>query len=276
MNRALKQRMYLLSAEFINPTNWEFFVEGSAGTNYKVSFKSNGMYCNCPYVETRHQTCKHMFFIIGRICKLRLEHLNTDNHRINPFSRYPNLNETLNTVLYSRQNENSIIEPTTNNLDDESDCIICFESMNTGELHNCGTCKNHFHKDCIVRWVRCKPSCPLCRGRIKLPTTTLNQPVDAMSKLTMITETQDEKLQKVIDFLKTNYKPFFSKSENPRKPNTNETILKTKLKISENKSSNQIIQELENRTLIPYTGNNCNLSKTAIEKCRKYNCWLFC
>lgn len=61
MNRALKQRMYLLSAEFINPTYWKFDVEGSTGTNYKVTFKSTGMDCTCPFVKTRHQTCKHMF-----------------------------------------------------------------------------------------------------------------------------------------------------------------------------------------------------------------------
>jgi protein-arginine kinase activator protein McsA len=211
-----------------------------------------------------------MFFIIGRICKLRLERLNTDNHKIDPFKFRNALNETLNTVLYSRRNENPITE--TINTNQEDDCVICFESTNTGELHDCGTCKNHFHKECISRWAQSKSNCPLCRGRIYIPSNS-SQLVDVMSKLTMLNETQDEKLQKVIDFLKTNYKPFFSKSKNPRKPNTNETILKNKLEIPEDKSSNQIIQELERKAKIEYSG---VITKFAIEKCRKYNCWLFC
>jgi len=94
-----------------------------------------------------------------------------------------------------------------------------------------------------------------------------------MSKLQIKLETQEEKLEKVINFLKTTYRPFFSKSNNPRKPNTNETILKTHLVIPADKTSNQIIESLKQKASTPYTG---AISKSAIEKCCKYNCWLFC
>lgn len=170
--------------------------------------------------------------------------------------------------MYSRQTQ----QPKTqinNNIED--DCVICFESMKTGTLHNCSTCKNHFHKDCISRWTQRTRNCPLCRQRVYVQPSI--QSADAMSKLQMKTETREEKLEKVIGFLKSNYKPFFSKSERPRKPNTNETILKTRLKIPDDKTANQIIQELKLQAVIPYTG---AISKSAIEKCERYKCWLFC
>lgn len=49
-----------------------------------------------------------------------------------------------------------------------SECSICLESdvssSNGGKIQ---CCKNTFHKNCIMKWVRTgKTSCPLCRRKI--------------------------------------------------------------------------------------------------------------
>lgn len=272
MKRALEQRMYLLSAEYVSDTHWKFQVEGSTGNPYTITFRQTGMNCDCPYVQTRHQTCKHMFFIIGRICKLTLERLNTDSHHVNPFSRYPTLNEILTEVLKPKPEIANTESNSSLNIGPESneDCVICFESMKAESIHKCETCRNYFHKECLRRWNRHNPNCPLCRRRIVM--TNNNENLDPMSKLKR--ETREEKLETVINFLKTKYRPFFSNSENPRKPNTNETRLRNTLEIPDDKTSNQIIQELQQKAKV--VPNQINLSKTALEKCRRYNCWLFC
>lgn len=192
--RALKERMYLLSYTTNSFEDWEFNVEGTRGTNYNVTFNTRGMNCNCPYTSRFHKSCKHMFFIIGRICKLPLEKMTSDRYQINAFKLYPELNNSLLKTLTERRNKINETETGTkteteaeeikpNEIDD--DCSICFEEMKIGKLEKCGTCCNHFHSECLVRWLKSKSNCPLCRSVIKLPKNEIdeNEIIDVMSKL---------------------------------------------------------------------------------------------
>ena len=49
----------------------------------------------------------------------------------------------------------------------ESNCIICMNEINKGELMLILDCEHSFHKGCITQWLknfRSKGSCPICRA----------------------------------------------------------------------------------------------------------------
>ena len=298
MNRALKERMYLLSVNEHKKKDWAFTVEGSRGTNYNLTFNEQGMNCNCPYIRTQHKTCKHMFFIIGRICKLPLEKLQTDRYQTNAFNVFPELQTTLTNTLFSRTNVSETISessppPPKQNQTTEN-CVICFETMATGSLEDCGTCKNNFHQECIMRWVKSKrnPSCPLCRGSLRSlscrgreqrgsSSSNSEVIVDAMSKLVIqpiqpTRETRETMIEKLIIHIKKKYKPLISSSERPQKVNTNETILRRKLStfVTESENYTHWVAEIERIAKIPNI--ETKLTKTSKEKCELHSCYLFC
>jgi hypothetical protein len=285
--RALKQRMYLLSASCNSVENWRFEIEGFSGTHYNVTFERSGMKCNCPFVKTRHRTCKHMFFVIGRICKLQLDRLDTDRYQINIFEKYPELHETLKDILYKRTKSETESEsqpvPIEQNRIEMDDCVICFESMNDGSLKDCGTCKNNFHLECVSRWLKSKSSCPLCRGRMFNEKKKSRGPdiiVDAMSKMQIIEAvTVDEKIEIAVKHIKKTYGKFISKSENPRSPNINlEKLDKIIEKFMESRvgmDSIELVQELDRVARIVPPDNQSLDNKKVREKCERYNCYLF-
>ncbi|KAL7134425.1 hypothetical protein ABFS83_11G026200 [Erythranthe nasuta] len=48
-----------------------------------------------------------------------------------------------------------------------SDCAICLDSFREGDAcRNIPVCKHVFHAKCVDRWIRKKPTCPVCRTRV--------------------------------------------------------------------------------------------------------------
>ncbi|KAK4840526.1 hypothetical protein QYF36_010998 [Acer negundo] len=45
-----------------------------------------------------------------------------------------------------------------------TDCSICLESVDVGEIVARMPCSHLFHTRCITRWLHKKPTCPLCRA----------------------------------------------------------------------------------------------------------------
>jgi hypothetical protein len=43
-------------------------------------------------------------------------------------------------------------------------CVICLDAIAVGSAtHIVTPCAHHFHRQCLDRWVRIDPSCPLCK-----------------------------------------------------------------------------------------------------------------
>ncbi|KAH7543758.1 hypothetical protein JRO89_XS15G0011600 [Xanthoceras sorbifolium] len=49
-------------------------------------------------------------------------------------------------------------------LEASTDCSICLESVDVGEVVAPLPCSHLYHKICITHWLHKKPSCPLCRA----------------------------------------------------------------------------------------------------------------
>ena len=157
--RAMKHKMFLISANKIDNYNWIFCVEGSKEINYFINFNNKCMTCECPDFKLRKKICKHIYFIIKKICNLNIDLLNNNDPNINIYDIYTNISSILDDILYKRINKKII------NYEND-DCSICFENMSEGLLDKCNICKNSFHNDCIIKWLSnsTRTNCPLCRS----------------------------------------------------------------------------------------------------------------
>ncbi|KAE9615756.1 putative transcription factor C2H2 family [Lupinus albus] len=46
------------------------------------------------------------------------------------------------------------------------ECCICLCSYENGEELHALPCNHHFHSTCILKWVKMKATCPLCKYNI--------------------------------------------------------------------------------------------------------------
>lgn len=167
IDRALKQPIYLISADYEDNDNWKFKVQGYSGNHYNISINPYEYNCTCPDYIQRGQICKHIYFIIGRVaqdqnCLLRL------TKDKNPFDIKSDLTDALKIRLSGRlNNDNNDVVDICNNIEEYGDCCICFEEI-TSNTNNfqCSLCKNYIHISCINRWIKNNNNCPLCRNNI--------------------------------------------------------------------------------------------------------------
>ena len=50
---------------------------------------------------------------------------------------------------------------------DELKCFICLEQFEKHQKIGKLLCNHYFHKDCIYKWLKTNPTCPLCRENCK-------------------------------------------------------------------------------------------------------------
>ena len=69
-------------------------------------------------------------------------------------------------LQFVNDKENKLLFITSNiNVKPDDICSICI-SHNDNELCELVNCKHVFHKDCLIRWIKEKQSCPNCRNNL--------------------------------------------------------------------------------------------------------------
>lgn len=179
IQRAKTEKMYLLSQmstdDFVAS---HFIVEGSKGTEYKIVFDNSGVKCTCPSFTFNHKICKHIYFIINRVCKLDFD---TDSKDTNVFEMYPDILNILSNL--TKKTDAVAVGP-------NEDCCICYDSMNETAVVTCMVCKNCIHDSCMKVWSKSSRgvaretvgngiACPLCRSPIVL-NDVLNDPLSKL------------------------------------------------------------------------------------------------
>ena len=163
IDRALNQRMFLLDAQYSIVDNWNFKVMGSVGKNYDIVLNPRKVSCTCFDFKNRRRICKHIYFIVGRIAQDRNTLYKMGNDiNTNVFSLNSNLTEILISRLTKRI-DHPDKKKEKKEVSIDNDCSICFEEIKNS-ISQCGTCKKHFHDECISMWLQRKKNCPLCRG----------------------------------------------------------------------------------------------------------------
>lgn len=169
--RALRQRLYLLEAEYKN-AKWKFVVRGSTGNRYTVSILSNSVSCNCFDCKRRKATCKHIYFIVGRVAQDHELLKDMGSQLTFPIldKITPKLLRRLGSSIPTNESscQNTLPEIDRSNVPRDTTCSICYEDLESsesfGDVDTCTVCKNGYHKDCIAIWLRNKDTCPMCRN----------------------------------------------------------------------------------------------------------------
>jgi hypothetical protein len=161
-------------------------VLGSTGNVYNVTVGQIPT-CSCPD-HLRGNLCKHILFIFLKVVgldddsphvyqaallKSELEHifsLMTSRRVGGSVMANDQVQQTYTSLKKGDIDEPAVAGVTRKSLEADSDCPICFDSMDGGaqtSLTYCrAMCGTNFHHDCIKRWLgqnRQKPTCPACR-----------------------------------------------------------------------------------------------------------------
>ena len=157
-NRGLKERIYLLNAEY-NDNTWNLEVKASSKRIYKIKLDNTCAKCSCIDFKVRKKVCKHMYFILARI--INFNNINEVQDISDNIENISNLlKEKLSNVIIDNDNNDN------NNYqyDKNDNCCICFEEFGDESLEQCkSTCNNFFHTECINLWLTQNNNCPLCR-----------------------------------------------------------------------------------------------------------------
>lgn len=167
LDKALKQRLFLIDAEMISLNNWKFIVEGISGTSYTI-YINDQLSCSCGEFKKRNLICKHIYFIISKVLKdskqIILNEIGSKpNICIFSLKINLNLNEKFNNNLNPRFK--NIIKYNNDNINDI--CSICYDDFIKDEtITKCKLCNNYFHNQCINIWLRksTRCTCPMCRS----------------------------------------------------------------------------------------------------------------
>lgn len=185
IERAVSQRMYLISRSDKSEHEKEFTVLGSVGNVYTVNV-SHKPRCSCPDFE-KGNLCKHILFVLLKVLRLPpdsqlIYQVALLTHELTEiFSKAP-ANPT-HAVMASHSVQRKYQELTNSNghanghgpekrKPAEGDCPICYEEMTTKEpLVWCELgCGNNVHAACFQQWSLTKSrngeeiSCVYCRA----------------------------------------------------------------------------------------------------------------
>lgn len=163
INRALSQRIHLIRQK----SEKVFHVAGLTSDYYVLlsDIGAAGHCCTCPDFKNRQKPCKHIFFILFRVLRLKKDDWLRNNDLLP--SKWNVAKPKFEVATAIELNKRKRLE-----VQDE-ECSICYEAfVNTKNdpvtyCNNCGHC---FHSGCMRIWLRhsCEKNCPQCRCIIRV------------------------------------------------------------------------------------------------------------
>jgi len=161
-SRGKAQRIFLILTHEYNENELErkYEVMGTTGNVYTVIIK-NKPSCTCPDHTNRYKRCKHIYFVLTRIMKVKpsQEDISTydDEDLIDMFNNIPQITENLRInssqlAKFKELKKNGNGEVEMRVIDEDDICAICL-----GELYECNeeivyckySCGHVLHKQCF-------------------------------------------------------------------------------------------------------------------------------
>jgi len=169
-NRGIKQNLFLIETKDIDQKSKQYTVMGSTGNVYNVTIK-NSPKCSCPDNKYRYRRCKHIYFILIKVMKVKKEEEDkrrfNDNDLEEMFKRIPEITNSLmvDGDIYNKYQNMNQQKITKKSLDDI--CPICLDDLENGEeLDYCKySCGKSVHSQCFGMWIKArnKKTCVFCR-----------------------------------------------------------------------------------------------------------------
>ncbi|GJQ14242.1 hypothetical protein GpartN1_g6033.t1 [Galdieria partita] len=193
LERAKKQRLYLLAVNSSEQASPSFAILGSTGNVYTVWFQGGRPKCNCIDHRVRKTFCKHIIFVLLRILKVpeqQIEKLcnstlseselqglvtNVTAHVEEQYLAPQNTLEEFKSIVGDVGGSlSSRRKPLVPRRETNTECPICFENFSTEQdaepiLYCKWGCGNAVHKDCFDKWSSAKVeagqevTCVYCR-----------------------------------------------------------------------------------------------------------------
>lgn len=175
--RGKNQVLFLIEAlDEENKYERKYNVMGSTGNVYNICIK-NKPSCTCPDHLTRRVRCKHIYFVLLRIMKVKRHEEDVSNYEnselLTMFKRIPKITNNLkvNKQTYDKYNilkngdDKKDVSIKQKSLDDL--CPICLDDLDNGKpIEFCKySCGKNIHKKCFSMWnkTRSKKECVFCR-----------------------------------------------------------------------------------------------------------------
>ena len=157
--KALSEKMCLMSATQ-SETEWAFRVRGQTNTVYDQVLNATTYSCSCPDQQGKKSFCKHLLFLVVRAGKQY--ELGAELAQ-RPKTSWKKSAFVACSASWSKCLAHLVSSAPAEPMDGV--CTICYEDIGTEPLVNCSaTCKKHFHKVCMERWLEHGKTCPLCRS----------------------------------------------------------------------------------------------------------------
>lgn len=164
-SRGKIQKIYLvMTHEYIaNKLERSYEVMGTTGNVYNVCITTSPT-CTCPDYTSRHKRCKHIYFVLSRIMKVKIEQEDIekyDNKDLQDmFDNIPQITENLRVdshriARFKTLKKNGNGEVTMRVINEEDICPICLDDMYecSDEITYCKySCGNAIHQDCFTRY----------------------------------------------------------------------------------------------------------------------------
>lgn len=176
IQRALEEPIYLLESD---TSTYTIKIAGTTKNVYTVIYKPD-LTCNCPDAKKRQYLCKHICFVICKICKIQDEVIFqtceiSDEQLIVIQNKLANIwfnKDIVDDVLCDLYGK---LSTKTSSKDDDDtelgydDCAFCFNEITKDDQFKCTTCKKYVHQSCLQRWLERNSSCIFCRSKISRP-----------------------------------------------------------------------------------------------------------
>lgn len=160
-SRGQTQKIFLVMTHNIdNNSQRSYDVMGTTGNVYTVCIKQSPT-CTCPDYKTRYRRCKHIYFVLTRIMKVKKEEEDIKEYSNDQIVQmFVNIPDITNNLVVNKNiadkykqlklNPNGeVIQKVYKNTEDL--CPICLDDIDNGEdISYCKyTCGNNIHTYCF-------------------------------------------------------------------------------------------------------------------------------
>jgi hypothetical protein len=163
--KALSEKMCLLSATQTDD-KWVMKMRGSSNNIYTQTLNETSYVCSCPDQQGKNTFCKHLLFLVARVAKQyelggELAQRPKTTWKKSAYDACSMSWRNCLSHLIKTKVESEVTPTIVEGL-----CSICFEDLGSAEeLMECTTtCHQHFHKECMTRWLDHGDTCPNCRA----------------------------------------------------------------------------------------------------------------
>lgn len=168
-SRGKVQKIYLIMTDEYSAGTLQrsYEVMGTTGNVYNVCINTSPT-CTCPDYVSRHKRCKHIYFVLSRIMKVKEDQEDieqyTDEDLQDMFDNISQITENLRVdahkiARFKSLKKNGNGEVSMRVIHEDDMCPICLDDLYecTDEIAYCRySCGNVIHKDCFLRYTEHK------------------------------------------------------------------------------------------------------------------------